>query len=173
MAYVTQTTQKKKTSIKSVLTFLVLISAVSVGGKLYHDHQVKQQEEAMAAAKKAAEEKQLAELKAKRESDDKTYHELLSIMTQWSDAVTLANKTPRVNLAIPIQEMQKTRRLALDFKPNECSSEAKDDLVENMDIIIDIFLSFASQKTPDSNQLKYANSLFDKATKTLSSCMKQ
>jgi hypothetical protein len=85
-----------------------------------------------------------------------------SVSRHFDDTSSLADSTPRNQLAVVISEMQAVRRDAEDLKVPACATDAKDALVAYMDQIITGFTIFLSQ-SPDSE----VTAAFNKAKELL------
>lgn len=143
--------------------------------KLFDNYQIKKQEYQRVMIenhKKEYEEKQKEMALIKKEKDKKTYHEFLTIVTAWNDVVSLADKTPRINLSGPISDMQKIRREAYDFQADECLSPVKNKLVSSMDTLVDFYLTFMSNKIPNRVSAEQANNQLTDISNDYAACLK-
>lgn len=75
-----------------------------------------------------------------------THAQLSDILARFDDAVTLADSTPRIQLAEVIAEMQAIRREAGSLEVSECLGAIYPTLVTSMDAIIEGFTAFMAQK---------------------------
>jgi len=82
----------------------------------------------------------------------------VSCINEWSDAVKLADSTPRLSLADPISKLQEVRRKAADLDYPMCAWPIQQKLLDLMDKGIDAYLAFMAQR-PDSE----VQGLFDEA----------
>lgn len=71
---------------------------------------------------------------------------LEDVEVRFEDAATLADNTPRIQLANVIASMQEIRRDTLDLELAACLSDAQSILVQYMDKIIEGFTNFLAQK---------------------------
>src|SRR5215207_3493981 len=76
-------------------------------------------------------------------ADGKRVTDILSRYAQeWDDTVRLAGSTPRINLAGPVGQLQKTRRDVQAQEWPECGRRAQGVLIRAMDAKIDAFTAF-------------------------------
>lgn len=90
------------------------------------------------------------------------YDAINHVGRRFSDALDLADTTPRMNLPSVISDLQAIRRDAEDLDVPPCAEKAKQALVSFMDKSIDGFLAFLGQK-PDA----VVNAAFDEASKAM------
>lgn len=72
------------------------------------------------------------------------------IAAEWSDAVTLADSTPRMSLAGPIQSLQTIKRKAEALDAPACVAHVKSGLTGAMGTTIDSYLTFMSSSNDDA-----------------------
>lgn len=167
---------KKKPKI-SFTKLIVALSAILVVSFSIMQHIKTKQD---LAEKQALEQRQIeaeVALVAKKEqekTDTKKYYEqFMALMTEWSDAVSLADKTPRIGLAGPVSQLQKIRRDADDFKTTQCSSPLKEKLILSMDKTINNFMAFMDKSALSQAEADAAVELYKEASTGVIECIKE
>lgn len=163
----------KITFIKLVLVFsaiLVIGFAVMQNNKNKQDLAEKQALELKQKETSAALVAKIAQEKADTKNQ---YNRLITIMTEWSDAVSLADKTPRIGLSGPVSQLQKIRRDAYDFKATSCSSPLKDKLILSMDKTINNFMAFMDKSALSQAEADAAVELYKEASTGVIECIKE
>ena len=95
--------------------------------------------------------------------DKGKYHDTMKpLLQKWDDAITLANQTPRMQLAAQIQNLQSIRREVAAVEVQSCLQDTHAILLRAMDLQINGFLSFLAQD-PDASVQNY----FNQADRTL------
>lgn len=89
--------------------------------------------------------------------------DMTKIMEEWTDAIQIAESTPRINLTGPIQELQTIKRKAHFIKVPDCMVEPKKSLILSMENAIEAFIIFMADS--DENR---TDALFDQAKTNLS-----
>jgi hypothetical protein len=97
----------------------------------------------------------------------KRYAEAIrDVSREFADAYTVATSAPRMSLAPVIQDLQAIRREAEDLEVPECAAPAKDALIAYMNVAIEAFTAFMSQKSDRhvATVFERANALLDDYT---------
>lgn len=85
-----------------------------------------------------------------------------SVSREFADTYTVAANAPRMSLAPVIQDLQAIRRKAEDLAVPECAAPARDALVAYMNVAIEAFTAFMSQKSD-----RHVATVFDRANALL------
>lgn len=176
MAYTNNKTETKKNAFSSKSLMLAIgILMIAFGSyKLFEEYNAEKQEEQrvqIEQKKKEYEKEQQTAVMIQKEKDKKVYHDFLIIVTEWNDAISVADKTPRVSLSGPISEMQKIRREAYDFKANECLLPAKEKLVSSMDALVDFYITFMGNQIPNRIVAEQATNQIVEVSNDYVSCL--
>jgi hypothetical protein len=86
------------------------------------------------------------------------------LLTEWQDAVKLAGSAPRVSLATQIASLQEIRRRTATTVPPDCAKEAHGHLVKGMDLGIQSFLDFLTQKPQTAVNQEFTDAATELAT---------
>ncbi len=86
------------------------------------------------------------------EAKDKGVNQLDNIESRWDDAYTLASSTSRIALATPVSNLQEIKRDLAQIEISECLIPAREALSNHMDIEINTFLKFMSNKESTETQ---------------------
>lgn len=93
------------------------------------------------------------------------------IHARWMDAIAVADSTPRMSLAVQINELQEIKRELDKVEVDECLSKAHDNLTLSYQYTIDGFLEFLAQAEDYvvSGKFSAANRYFQNYTDELAS----
>ena len=80
------------------------------------------------------------------ESKDRGISELKLIEIKWRDNLKVANATPRIALSAQVSQLQAVRRELTEVPVGKCLEEAKSYLDHHMEMKIEQFLAFMSEK---------------------------
>jgi len=78
--------------------------------------------------------------------EDRYMEDIQPLLTQWDDAAALANHASRMNLPLPISNMQAARRAVRQMETADCFATAHAKLVTAMDASIDAYMSFMADE---------------------------
>lgn len=143
--------------------FVILLAALAllIAAGLYKSHQKEQRQqaiehaknEALAAAEQKKREEERKALQERLEQEKKQKDILTNAMkamddayARWEDAVRVAESTSRISLSTPVATLQSIRRETQELTVPPCMDEAKSTLVKSMDLTIEGFLTFMTQK---------------------------
>lgn len=152
-------------TLLQILIAIVLVAGALIGIKSYQSHQATIEAKAIAAENKA----RLAA------ETDKLYSDLDNLARRWTDAVTLADSTPRISLPERVAELQKIKQETENLKVNECLNNPKNSLILSMDATVNGFLVFLHNQNKQGDlaalaPLQKGRALFNDFAQGLSDC---
>lgn len=152
--------KKLKQSGNIFLILLAVVVLLAAAG-MYKSHQKEQKqkaaEQAVSETQRAAEQKkrdeELAALQERLAHEQKQKDELTNslkaldgIYERWGDAIRVADATSRIALSTPVATLQNIRREAQELTVAPCMDEAKTTLINSMDLTIEGFFIFMTNK---------------------------
>ena len=155
-------------TLLQILIAIVLVAGALIRIKSYQSHQATIEAKAIAAKE--------AENKARLAAEtDKLYSDLDNLAQRWTDAVTLADSTPRMSLPERVAELQKIKQEAENLKVNECLNNPKNSLILSMDATVNGFLVFLHNQNKQGDlaalaPLQKGRALFKDFAQGLSDC---
>lgn len=75
-------------------------------------------------------------------SKDKGVEKLNSLESRWDDSISLAGSTARIQLAVPVSNLQELKNELNSTEVSDCLAPAKDKFSKYMDNQIQLFLGF-------------------------------
>lgn len=155
------TSSRKSKQRGNIFLILLAVVVLMAAAGMYRSHQKEQQQK---AAEQAASETQRAAEQKKRDEERAALQERLaqeqkqkdelsnslkavdSIHERWVDAIRVADATSRIALSTPVATLQNIRREAQELTVAPCMDEAKTTLISSMDLTIEGFFTFMTNK---------------------------
>lgn len=180
------TSSRKSKQRGNIFLILLAVVVLMAAAGMYRSHQKEQQQK---AAEQAASETQRAAEQKKRDEERAALQERLaqeqkqkdelsnslkavdSTHERWIDAVKVAQSTSRIALSTPVAALQSIRRETQELTVPPCMDDAKTTLLSSMDLTIEGFFTFMTNKGDIGSLL--AGELLRKGAEQLTSFAEQ
>lgn len=125
-------------------------------------------------AQELAREREALEARRLQERSDnfQSIARIHNVATRWDELVRVAEVTPRIALAGPVQQMQAIRREAVALPVSSCVQRAKTELVRAMDFRITQFLEFMrNHQATQSSAIRGYEAALSNMQRALNECI--